>query len=335
MLLGREHLASRDPGVKMRCEHYGVTRAWIDACAKAADKALAVERADGPVVNATGQQATVDRWDGVNLLLDRVVRAFAEGHKRDPAVPKLALVNLRGRGGSHGKHRKKTEPQKAPTPPSTPAGSRKRALSLPSARGDRVKDRPVTRLGVGEVHGHRVAGALLHALAEGGEAEPVAGAVVAGAAAAVDAALHRAVARGVAAHGVAALRGGDAPAVVHRDGYRNRRGSGAHARRTDALRRAPLCESIGVGEHVREPRRAEQHRREEEQRLHGDARKDTTAVYRRQRARAGDALPRWWESRDHLTLPPGRTLTTPGDGWGEPPCRRLAFRRVCLERWPV
>lgn len=101
--IGRAFVASGEAPVRARCKLFGLTGAWLDACARVAEDALAAERAQtAPVAKEDDAQYVVDRWDGAGLLLiERVVRAFAEGNKRDPAVPKLQYVSLRGVLGRH------------------------------------------------------------------------------------------------------------------------------------------------------------------------------------------------------------------------------------------
>lgn len=122
--LGRECLASSVRGVKARCAMWGITAARLDLSAKIATKALAAERgAAAPADDFAQEQARVDRWDGVNMLLiGYVVRAFAKGHARGKAVPKLRLLHLRNVLNARKPARKPAAPPiVAPvTPPASP-----------------------------------------------------------------------------------------------------------------------------------------------------------------------------------------------------------------------
>lgn len=112
--IGGTMLASHDDGVASRRRNFGLTAAWLDACATKSTEALSAERAlAAPAVASAAQQNIVDRWDGINLILaDRVVRAFVAGNAIDGGVPRLAYVSLRGALGGH-KARAKAAP-KAP-----------------------------------------------------------------------------------------------------------------------------------------------------------------------------------------------------------------------------
>lgn len=75
----------------------GVTTEWLGACDDLASRIRkAGITADAALPKPEVSQATVDRWDGVNLvLLRQLVRLFESGHRNDPAIPRLNPLSLR------------------------------------------------------------------------------------------------------------------------------------------------------------------------------------------------------------------------------------------------
>ncbi len=119
--VGRAYLASGDPDVRARCAMWKVTAARLDRCAAVAADSLAAERSENTPFadDFAAAQAEVDRMDGVNLmLLDFVVRAFAQGRKAHASIPALRLVSLRG---VLGKHARRAAKPAAPSDPKAPA----------------------------------------------------------------------------------------------------------------------------------------------------------------------------------------------------------------------
>ncbi len=118
---GRTLVASKDAGVVTRRKLFRLDAAYLDDCARLAERARDATRTAGaPAVAAGRSHAEVDLWDGRALALaDIVVAAFAKAHAVDARVPKLAYVSLRDRSGDKGKPGKK--PAKgAPKDPAKP-----------------------------------------------------------------------------------------------------------------------------------------------------------------------------------------------------------------------
>lgn len=130
VILARAQLKSEDPGVRARCDLHRVDPAWLDECAARASASLAAERAESvSTANDSARQARIDLWDGRCLtLVERLVAAFAEGHKACPEVPVLRVKSLRGAIGSHEKARpKKNRAPENPPVSGDPSGGAKPA----------------------------------------------------------------------------------------------------------------------------------------------------------------------------------------------------------------
>ncbi len=116
--IGRAYLKNGSKAEKNRCAMWGVTAARLDDAATIAQRALTHERAEGsPAEDLAHEQANVDRWDGLNLvLIEQVVSAFAKARATGKGVPQMGYVHLRGILGT-----RKTPRKAAPTPPTPPA----------------------------------------------------------------------------------------------------------------------------------------------------------------------------------------------------------------------
>lgn len=123
VVIAREQLASAKKDVLTRCEMWGVTASRIDELEKLATKAQKAERAaNAPTADLDHEQAIVDRWDGINLILiDQIVRAFAKARAAGKAVKPFKLVHLRGILGTRkGKRAVAAKPVTPPDAPSNP-----------------------------------------------------------------------------------------------------------------------------------------------------------------------------------------------------------------------